>query len=125
MRGVASLTIVVLISFDETPAVDIDDHALVAPLGPQDIEPTDALTEPFAYLSRPSEFLVSQSSDKPVGDVNARFYLEWSLYLPNLFAFCVPSNQAIDYRRFSCLGMRVTSSDSIYLDIFSCGHLSY
>lgn len=92
-----------LISLDKAPTVDIDDQASPTSVlvgAPEQIKPTNPLTESLDDILGPALLLIVELSDEP-----------------RLFTICVSSNETIHDGRFPSLGMRKGGTNGIDLDI--------
>lgn len=93
-----------LISLDKAPTVDIDDQTSPTSVlvgAPEQIKPTNPLTESLDDILGPALLLIVELSDEP-----------------RLFTICVSSDETIHDRRFPSLGMRKGGTNGIDLDIF-------
>ena len=68
VRGSAVRTVVLVVAFNETPAIDVNDLALCTVFTSKQVETADSLLESFADLRGPRFFLVTQSGDKSLED---------------------------------------------------------
>ena len=104
LENVGTFVIVVIVIFDKTPAVDVNNITLLAHA--QQIETTDALAEAISNSRGHASFFLVQAGD-----------------IADLLAVGITLDHTINDRRLSGLGMAVIKTDSVSLDIFGVFHL--